>query len=173
MCERRMTAGLDEPFVVFCIGMRVNSFWKLHRWLPVAIAMPRMLRELDADDDSGLLGYETTVNTRMVVMRQYWASFEHLRAYARDIEQEHLPAWAAYTESGGRTGDVGIFHETYRIDRDDYETVYNNMPAFGLGGAGRLQPAAGSLETAARRLGVEDDDPAVGPDGSRVGDRST
>ncbi len=172
MYDRRMTAELDEPFVVFLIGMRVNRFWKLHRWLPVAVAMPRMLHELDADDDSGLLGYETTVNTRMVVMIQYWASFEHLRTYARDIEQEHLPAWVEYNESGGRTGDVGIFHETYRVDPDDSECVYNNMPAFGLGDAGTLKPAEGPLETAAKRLGTEDDWPAVGTDGSTVEDHS-
>jgi hypothetical protein len=171
MFDRRMTAEVDEPFVVFLIGMRVNSFWKLHRWLPVAIAMPRMLRELDADDDSGLLGYETTVNTRMVVMLQYWESFDALREYARDGDREHLPAWAAYNESAGATGDVGIFHETYRVDPADCESVYNNMPAFGLGGAGTLRPAEGALETAAKRLGVEDDEPAVDADGHRNADR--
>jgi hypothetical protein len=161
-----MTAEMDEPFVVFLIGMRINSVWKLHRWLPVAVAMPRMLRELDADDDSGLLHYETTVNTRMVVMVQYWDSFEHLREYARDAESEHLPAWVEYAQGAGETGDVGIFHETYRVDPDDCETVYNNMPAFGLGGAGRLEPAEGERETAGRRLGVADDEPAVDADGS-------
>lgn len=165
-----MTAEMDEPFVVFLIGMRINRYWKLHRWLPVFAAMPRMLRELHSHEDSGLLHSETTVNARTIVMIQYWESFERLRAYARDVEQEHIPAWMDYNQSSGQSGDVGIFHETYVVDPDDCESVYNNMPPFGLGGAGSLTPAAGSLETAGKRIGRADDQPAVTGDGSNVTD---
>jgi hypothetical protein len=42
----RLTATLDGDFVLFIIGMRINAPLKLHRWLPVAAAMPRMLDEL-------------------------------------------------------------------------------------------------------------------------------
>lgn len=42
------------------------------------------------------------------------------------------------------------------------------MPVFGLGGAGRLKPTAGTAETAVGRLGVEDNDPAVSEDGAVV-----
>lgn len=168
MHEARMTAEMDEPFVVFLIGMRINSYWKLHKWLPVAAAMPRMLRELDDQPDSGLLHAETTVNSRTLLMVQYWESFADIRAYARDAEQAHVPAWVDYNRTSGRTGDVGIFHETYLVDPADCENVYNNMPTFGLGGAGRLKPAAGAAETAAGRLGVGDDDPAVSEDGAVV-----
>ena len=42
----RMTAVRDEGVVVFLIGMRINRWWKIHRWLPVMIAMPRMMKEL-------------------------------------------------------------------------------------------------------------------------------
>ncbi|MEF8973573.1 MAG: DUF4188 domain-containing protein [Haloarcula sp.] len=159
---------MDEPFVVFLIGMRINSYWKLHKWLPVAMAMPRMLRELKTADDSGLLHFETTVNTRTLLMIQYWDSFESVREYARDPLQAHLPAWVEYNRTSGQSGDVGIFHETYVVDPDDCENVYNNMPEFGLGGAGTLTPATGTLETAGRRLGTEDDDPSVTADGSAV-----
>jgi hypothetical protein len=38
--RERLTASIDGDFVVFLIGMRFNSWWKLHRWLPVAQAMP-------------------------------------------------------------------------------------------------------------------------------------
>jgi hypothetical protein len=165
MYEQRMTAEMDEPFVVFLIGMRVNRYWKVHKWLPVALAMPRMLRELTNDEDSGLLSFESTINTRTILMVQYWDSFENLREYARDIDQKHVPAWVDYNRTSGQSGDVGIFHETYLVDPDDCENVYNNMPAFGLGGAGTLRPAEGSVETAAKRLGTEDDEPAVDEDG--------
>ena len=44
----RWTAEIEGDFVVFLIGMRVNKPWKVHKWLPVFLAMPRMLKELSA-----------------------------------------------------------------------------------------------------------------------------
>src|SRR5207342_1870402 len=44
----RMTAEVAGDFVVFLIGMRINKPWKVHKWLPVFLAMPRMLKELAA-----------------------------------------------------------------------------------------------------------------------------
>ena len=52
----RHVADLEGDFVVFLIGMRVNRPWKLHKWLPVARAMRPMVRELEADPNSGFLG---------------------------------------------------------------------------------------------------------------------
>lgn len=53
----RMTASVDGDFVVFLIGMRINKPWKIHKWLPVFLAMPRMLKEIDRHPDCGFLGY--------------------------------------------------------------------------------------------------------------------
>ena len=44
--NQRMTVKLEGDFVVFLIGMRINRFWKFHKWIPVAAAMPKMLKEL-------------------------------------------------------------------------------------------------------------------------------
>jgi Monooxygenase af470-like len=44
----RMTAEVEGDFVVFLIGMRINKPWKVHKWLPVFLAIPRMLKELAA-----------------------------------------------------------------------------------------------------------------------------
>ena len=52
----RLTAQLDGDFVVFLIGMRINHLWKLHKWWPVATAMPRMLKELAQHPEKGFLG---------------------------------------------------------------------------------------------------------------------
>ena len=75
--SERMTAEIDGDVVVFLIGMRINRMWKIHRWLPVAMAMPRMLRELQADPDSGLLGFQSWFGNPNIFV-QYWRSFEHL-----------------------------------------------------------------------------------------------
>ena len=83
---------------------------------------------------------------------QYWQSFEHLERYAKDKSREHAPAWAAFNKAVGSNGDVGIWHETYRIRPGDYECVYNNMPPFGLAAATRIVPATGRREGAVGRM---------------------
>jgi len=147
----RLTAHLEGEFVVFLIGMRVNRPWKIHKWLPVVLAMPRMIKELLSKPDSGLLGYEMWFG-RTTIMVQYWRSTEQLLAYAKNRDAEHLPAWKAFNQAVGTNGDVGIWHETYVASPGSFENVYVNMPAFGLGKAGTLLPASGNRETAKDRL---------------------
>jgi len=145
----RMTAEIDGDFVVFLIGARINKPWKIHKWLPVLLAMPRMLKELDAHPDSGFLGH--IASPGLIV--QYWRSFEYLESYARSRDQQHWPAWMAFNKRVGNSrGDVGIWHETYQIRAGDYETVYSGMPPFGLGKAGKLMPASGRRESARGRF---------------------
>jgi len=147
----RMTAAIDGEFVVFLIGMRINRMWKIHKWLPAATAMPRMLRELQADPDSGLLGFQSWFGNPSIMV-QYWRSFEHLERYAKDPTHAHRPAWAAFNRAVGSNGDVGIWHETYRVRPGDFECVYNNMPPFGLARASRQVAATGQRESAHGRM---------------------
>jgi len=147
----RMTARIEDEVVVFLIGMRINRLWKVHQWLPVVRAMPRMLRELAADPDSGLLGFHQWIGNPTIAV-QYWRSFEHLERYAKDSARSHRPAWAAYNRAVAGNGDVGIWHETYRIRAGDFECIYNNMPAFGLARATEAVPARGLHESARGRM---------------------
>jgi len=149
----RLTATLEGDFVVFLIGMRVNHLWKLHKWLPVAQAMGPMLRELHRQPELGLIHAESWFG-RTSLLVQYWRSMDQLLAYARDRDAAHLPAWRAFNRAIGTDGSVGIWHETYAVSAGSYESVYVNMPAFGLGRAGQLEPASGGRQTAAGRLGV-------------------
>jgi len=147
----RLTADAGSEFVVFLIGMRINRLWKPHKWLPVARAMRRMLAELEADRDAGFLGVESWPGNPSVMV-QYWRSFEDLERYATDKAREHAPAWAAFNRAVASNGDVGIWHETYRVRAGDYECVYNNMPLFGLARATRAVPAVGRREFAPGRM---------------------
>jgi hypothetical protein len=147
----RMCAEVDGEVVVFLIGMRFNKLWKIHKWFPVLLAMPRMLRELEAKPELGFLGYHLWVGRTTMVL-QYWRSVEHLNAYAKDRNRAHLPAWAAFNRAIGKSGDVGVWHETYRTREGDYETVYVNMPPFGLGKATKVVSAQGRRESAAGRM---------------------
>ena len=109
---QRVTADVDQQeFVVFLIGMRVNKLWKVHKWLPVARAMGRMLNELYGAGNLGLRHVESWFG-RTSIMVQYWDSFTQLEDYAKARSAEHLPAWAAFNKAVGSNGDVGIWHET-------------------------------------------------------------
>ena len=149
--KKRMTAETDEEFVVFLIGMRVNKLWKIHKWLPVALAMPKMVTELYKNPDIGLISHEQWFG-RTTIMVQYWKSFEHLESYAKSKTSNHLPAWAAFNKNISNNGDVGIWHETYLSKKGKFETVYNNMPKFGLAKAMSCVPATGNNKSANDRL---------------------
>jgi hypothetical protein len=152
----RLTASMEGEFVVFLIGMRINSPLKVHKWLPVARAMPRIIKELYRQPDLGFIHAEMWFS-RTIILVQYWRSIEQLLAYAKNKNAEHLPAWQAFNKSVGTDGSVGIWHETYTASPGTYENVYVNMPAFGLGKAGILQPAAGEKQSAAGRLSAGKD----------------
>ena len=149
--KKKMTASMDGDFVVFLIGMRLNQLWKVHKWLPVALAMGRMMRELRLHPELGFLHVESWFG-RTSIQVQYWRSLEQLMLYATNRDLEHLPAWVEFNRSIGDDGSVGIWHETYCVTKGGYETVYRNMPAFGLQRAGAASPARGERESASGRL---------------------
>ncbi len=156
----RMTAAIDGEFVVFLIGMRINHWHRPWTWLPVARAMPRMLAELKAEPGLGLLHASAHFGGRNLFTIQYWRSFAQLHAYAHAPARAHRPAWTAFNRAIGSGDDVGIWHETYIVAAGQSESVYNNMPPFGLALAGTLVPARGGRASANGRLGQGSDTPA-------------
>ncbi len=149
--KQRLTANIEGDFVVFLIGLRVNQPLKIHKWLPVFMAMPKMLTELYRQPELGFLHAESWFG-RTTIMVQYWRSMDQLLAYAKMRDAAHLPAWRAFNKAVGTDGSVGIWHETYAVKPGGYENIYINMPPFGLGRAGSVQPASGARESAAGRL---------------------
>jgi Domain of unknown function (DUF4188) len=152
----RMTARVDGEFVVFLIGMRINNPLLIHKWMPVARAMPRMLKELYAQPERGLLSHEMWFS-RTIILVQYWKSVEAPLAYAKAKDSEHLPAWKTFNQLIGTDGSVGIWHETYVVKPGCSESIYANMPAFGLGRAGRLVQVKSGLQAASERMQAASD----------------
>jgi hypothetical protein len=148
----RMTADIEGDFVVFLIGMRVNKPWKPHKWVPVVKAMAPMLRTLHMRRELGLLGYTGWVSLNGPLLVQYWRSVEDLNRFASDTSLPHHAAWRAYNRQVGTDGDVGVWHETYRVSAGQWEVIYANMPQFGLAAAGRVTPVARKGERAAERM---------------------
>ncbi len=153
--NERLAASFDGTFVVFMIGIRINNPILVHKWLPVFMAMPRMIKELYGHPEMGFVHAEAWF-ARTTIMVQYWRSLDQLLAYARNKETEHLPAWRAFNKAVGTNGSVGIWHETYVAMPGSYENIYVNMPPFGLGKAGTVYPATGGKQSAASRMGVRE-----------------
>jgi len=147
----RMSAHMKGDFVVFLIGMRINYFWKIHRWIPVINAMGRMLKELYNDKELGLLHHEMGFGRTFIIV-QYWRSMDQLIAYAKSKDSQHLPAWKEFNQKIGKDGSVGIWHETYAVSDGNYENIYAHMPPFVLGKAGTLEKVQGTGESAKERL---------------------
>ncbi|MFE5142985.1 DUF4188 domain-containing protein [Streptomyces fagopyri] len=135
----RTTAAAEGDVVVLLIGMRVNHFWAVHQWVPVFFAMLRMVRELEKEPRRGLLGRVLlTASPRTYYVVQYWESKEKLYAYASAPDMFHHKAWAIINRkerAGGFRQHVGIWHETYVVPEGSYESIYADMPPFGLAAA--------------------------------------
>ena len=56
--KQRMTATTETDFVLFLIGMRINNWFAVHRWVPVFMAMAKMLPELYKNPELGFKSYE-------------------------------------------------------------------------------------------------------------------
>ena len=147
----RMTHHHEGELVVFLIGMRFNKPWRVDKWMPAFLAMPRMLTELSKDPDSGLMGFRLTIGADGPTVIQYWNSRDKLYDYASAPSAQHRPAWTAFNRRARKAGDaVGIWHETYQVDRA--ETMYVGMPTFGLAKATHSVPVGSRADKAAQRM---------------------
>jgi hypothetical protein len=149
----RYGAEIDGDFVVFLIGPRLND----PRHLLASVrdlggrrrGMRAMLESLVADPAKGLLAYRMGFPTIV----QYWRSFEHLEAFARDPGDLHRPTWLEWFRRDPQ-GRTGIWHETFLVRAGEYEAIYDSVPESGLAAAGRAVTLQGG-SSARRRLGRE------------------
>ncbi|WP_017548734.1 DUF4188 domain-containing protein [Salinicoccus carnicancri] len=146
----RHTADQNEEVTVFLIGMNINNWLAVHKWLPVVLAMPPMIAELERNKDLGYLSGELFFGLGRTLALQYWKSTDDLFDYAR--MQNHLKAWRKFNKRVRGNSAVGFYHETYRIPANSSEMIYVNMPAFGLGKAFGNEPVARGTESARERL---------------------
>lgn len=161
---RRTTHGHEGELVVFLIGMRFNRLWRIDLWLPVMLAMPRMLRELyeakaaagrGEGADLGFLDARTMLDGRGVTVLQFWRGVDDVYRYASSPEHQHRPAWQEFNARARRAGGaVGIWHETYVVSAGGHESIYVDMPPTGLARATSVVPVARRGETAPERLGA-------------------
>lgn len=149
--NERITAQIEGEPVLFLTGMRINHWWRVREWLSVMSAATGMMGDLERQREHGLL-FQRSWLGRTIVIVQYWRSYDDLERWARNPKQRHLPAWAAFMKRIGLSGRVGIWHETYRVTPGNYETIYTNMPTFGLAAATQALPITSRIDTARARM---------------------
>jgi Domain of unknown function (DUF4188) len=158
----RFGAEIDGDFVVFLIGARINRPWSLaSSFLDLGgrrRGMGAMLADLAAHPEKGLLGYRMGFSTIV----QYWRSFEHLEAFARDPGDLHRPTWLDWYRRDPQ-GRTGIWHETFLVRAGEYEAIYSDVPEQGLAAAGRAVPLTGTSSARLRLRRAGDAAPDVVP----------
>jgi hypothetical protein len=147
----RITHRHEGELVVFHIGMTVNQWWRPDQWMPIFGEMPRMLRELMTDPDSGLLGSHILIGASGPYLVQYWSSIEKLYAYASAPASEHRPAWSRFNRRARSAPKaVGVWHETFLVERA--ESIYVSTPAMGLPAATEAVPIGSRNQHARQRF---------------------
>jgi hypothetical protein len=89
---RGLPAHPLSDFVVFLIAMRFNHPLRVRKWLPVATAMPKMLRVLNRHPELGCLGCQQWLG-RTTILVQYWRDFDSLDRLSRDKDLPRLEPW--------------------------------------------------------------------------------
>lgn len=101
--KERMFVRMNGSFVVFLLGMRINSFWKIHKWWPVAMAMPRMIKELFKNKEHGFISTEAWFG-RTTIMVQYWKSFDTSKLMRRIKMRNISPRGKNLIRNSGKAG---------------------------------------------------------------------
>ena len=90
----RMAAEIDGEYVIYINGMRLNKLRALPKYLRAGFAAAKMFKQLEADPDSGFLGYlPAYMGLRSGAAIQYWRSLEDIKWFAQDPDGPHVPAW--------------------------------------------------------------------------------
>lgn len=149
----RKVADIGDGLVIYINGMRLNKFRAIPQWIMAGRKLAKMFDRLEADPDSGFLGYQPAfMGLRSGAAIQYWRSLEDLKRFAHHGDDLHVPAWKWYNEEVDAGGGVGFWAELYVVEEGHYETFYRNMPPIGLGANVGLLPA----EAHERQLGLSE-----------------
>lgn len=148
-----MAAEVDRDFVIYSNGFRLNKLRAVRKWFRTGRKVAAMFEELEADPDSGFLGYQPALQgLRGGGSIQSWRSLEDRQRFAHDPDDMHVRAWT-WVDENLQNGEVGFWAEIYPIEADNYETFYRDTPPKGLGRFTELVPMADHT----RRLGMTTD----------------
>jgi hypothetical protein len=141
----------------------VHADRNVNRGGGVALEVQRGRYTADIDGDFVVFLIGMRFN-HLLRIRKWWPVATAMPKMLKVLSQHPELGCLGFQQWFGRTGDVGIWHETFKVRAGEYEAVYGNMPVFGLAAAARHLPAARKANTAAARIGASTtDEPAVQP----------
>ena len=151
---RRVTARPPQSIGELClvrlgVQSRSLSAWWLARGLrrQIEAASREAIRQ-----NAGLLCSEfVRFDRHHFGFIQYWKSFEAMEAWSR--RPPHSDWWRDAVERMRAKRDLGVYHETYIVRRDDIESIYMECPPTGLATFGEQGEPIGPMTTARGRLG--------------------
>ncbi|OLN95710.1 hypothetical protein CCHL11_10413 [Colletotrichum chlorophyti] len=131
----------SQSLVVFHLGIRFNhTLGVLSPGAPAVIqhfdAMNRDLR--NRADEYGLYHFSTWTaaesnRNNTLLLMYYFRNVEGLNRFAHDTL--HWNTWKWFNTIKEDHKHIGIFHETFVTGKQQYETIYENMPPVLLGAA--------------------------------------
>jgi hypothetical protein len=149
-----MAAEMDDGVVLYVNGIRLNRLRALPQWLLANWTIAKMFGELEAEPDSGFLGYTPIfLGLRKGATMQYWQSLEDFQRFATDPDGPHVPAWTWYDETVDPDGGLGFWAELYVFDGDSFETFFRSVPPTGIVRVATMVP----MRDHERRLGLSRD----------------
>ena len=149
---KRFTTPGNRAFVLFRIGMRFNGLRGIVPALRTFAEMPFMLAEQRSNPDIGMLATSVSLSWPVIAITQYWRSFDELERYALASAGKHTRAMRWFNKLGRSSEGTGIWHETYRIEPGTYESIYANMPPYGLAAAIGHEPIVPAKARARDRI---------------------
>jgi hypothetical protein len=64
--------------------------------------------------------------------------------WANDGDLQHKPASKAFFKRTAYNGNVGVWHEAYKVQAGQFEAIYANMPRMSLASVGTYRDLRGS-----------------------------
>lgn len=139
----RYTANHPDDFVVLLIGLRINKIRKFREWMPVfreAFSMTKEALTLPGQPLLGSYPVWKMDDRRVLFFVQHWRSFDALMEWSNDKTLLHRPGMQGFMRRTAYNGNVGVWHETYKVATGQFEAIYANMPAMSLAAAGEFVP---------------------------------
>jgi hypothetical protein len=152
----RYTAAYDDDFVIYAFGMRINKPLRVRTWWKAMRTTYTMRQYLRAHPERGNLGFRVALLYGGLAVITFWRSVEDVQEFARNPEL-HLEAWTWFNRAVRETGEVGMWHEMYKVASGEYEVIYGNMPRVGLADFGTHRPIGSTSETSSQRIGARAD----------------
>lgn len=147
----RYTGRVNQATALFLIGMRVNTLRGALLAPRLVTAMTSMQHYLTTTPEAGYL-WGANWFGRTTMLFSYWRNAEDVQRFASNAEAPHLEPWRRFVRDVGDSKEIGVWHELFTLTAGNYESVYVNMPAFGLGAAGTHQRVGDGLRTSRQRM---------------------